>query len=88
MANPVYKPTVADLQWARNLVAVCRDGAIIKYPKTSMIYRVDHKDRTLTLQNVDQLLSFPSFVIHYQTIDVFREIGYTVYPPKDEEHTA
>jgi hypothetical protein len=85
---PVYTPTAVDLQWARQMITLLAEGATLVYPATQMIYCVSHKNKTLILQNPNQLLIFPSFVIHYQTIDVFMQIGYTVLPPKEEEQAA
>ncbi|MBO0887462.1 hypothetical protein J2P12_00015 [Candidatus Bathyarchaeota archaeon] len=80
---PYYQPTQTDIDWARSMMTMLSDGGTLAYPATRLIYRIDHKKKTLTLANPDQLFHFPSFVIHYQTIDVFHQIGYTVLPPKE-----
>lgn len=79
-----YTPTALDLAWARQMVHMLGEGGILAYPSTRVIYSVSHEHKTITLQNPDALLDFNSFVIHYQTIDVFDAIGYRVLPPKDE----
>lgn len=84
MSKPSYTPTPTDLQWAKQTMSMIAEGGVLAYPATKVIYTVSHKNKTLTLQNPEQLFSFPSFVIHYQTIDVFKEIGYTALPPKEE----
>jgi len=73
-----YKPTEVDLAWARNVLAIVKDGGALAYPSTKVIYNLDHKNKKLTLQNPEQLEEFPSFVIHQQTIEVFKVLGYSV----------
>jgi hypothetical protein len=85
MKQPSYTPTPTDIAWAEGVMNQIAEGGVFAFPSTKVIYAVSHKNKTLTLQNPEQLQSFPSFVIHYQTIDVFKEIGYTALPPKEKE---
>jgi hypothetical protein len=75
-----YVPRPTDIYWAKSMMAMIKDNGILAYPATKVIYTVDHRNKTLTLRNPEQLLEFPSFVIHQQTQAVFQEIGYTVEP--------
>jgi hypothetical protein len=73
-----YKPTEVDLEWARNMLDLVKDGGLLIYPATMVQYRLDHKNKKMTLENPEQLDEFPSFVIHQQTIEVFKVLGYAV----------
>lgn len=73
-----YIPTDVDIQWAGNTVAVIKDGGVLAYPATKMVYKVDHTNKKLILQNVSQLDNYDSAVIHAQSKIVFAEVGYTV----------
>jgi len=76
--KPLYKPTQADIDWAKRMVDGTRSG-VLAFPSAQLTYTVDHADKTLTLQNPERLVShFDSFVTHQQTKIVFAQIGYTV----------
>lgn len=81
---PTYKARAIDLAWARNVVNMLSDGGVIGYPSTELIYRINKKAKELVLTNPEKLFHLPSFITHYQTIDVFKQIGYTVLPGKEE----
>jgi hypothetical protein len=74
----LYKPREVDLAWAKNVLAVLEDGGTLAYPATKMIYRVDHYNKQLILLNPEQLTDFDSFVIHQQSIAVFKALDYEV----------
>lgn len=73
-----YTPRDVDIAWARRMMRLIRDGGILSYPSTGLVYRVDHAAKTLTLLNPDMLMHFESFVVHEQTKTVFDLIGYEV----------
>jgi hypothetical protein len=73
-----YKPRPVDLAWAKNALSIIKDGGTLAYPETQMIYRVDHSNKQLVLQNPEQLMVFASFVIHQQSIAVFKALDYEV----------
>ena len=74
----MYSPTQVDVEWTRSAISMITDGGMLVFPTANLHYKVDHKNKALTLTNVDQLLIFDSFVVHLQTIATFRLIGYTV----------
>lgn len=82
-AERICHPTETDLQWARQMVTRLKHGGTMMFPDTGLIYQIDRNIHTVTLQNVEQLYSFPSFIVHLQTIEAFRRIGYIVNERED-----
>ena len=71
-----YKPNSVDIQWAKNMLSVVKNGGKWVAPATNLVYVVDHTNKQLILENPGQLAaSFESFVLHMQTIQVFNAIG-------------
>lgn len=73
-----YNPTEDDKGWAQSAVNTLNSGGILAMPQAGLLYRIDHKRKTLTLENFEQLNYFDAFVMHLQTIASFAQIGYTV----------
>jgi hypothetical protein len=73
-----YQPTEVDLRWASETLRVIQDGGAIVFPSTSIVYRVNHADRRLTLVNPEVLHDDDSLATHRRSVDVFAAVGYTV----------
>jgi hypothetical protein len=77
--NVPYQPRPIDVAWARGVIAMIADGGVLAYPATQMIYRFDHRNKRMILQNPEQLAAeYHSYEIHQQTIEVFKVLGYSV----------
>lgn len=74
----LYDPTEADITWAKRTMQLMNQGGVLAMPDSGLIYRVDHHQKKMMLQNPDQLLIFESYVTHVQTVLVFAQIGYEV----------
>ena len=75
-----YIPNEVDKLWARKMVDAIRNGGILAYPATELIYRLDQTAQILTLTNPEQLEFQIPNEIHERTKVVFREIGWEVTP--------
>ena len=73
-----YQPNSIDLAWAQRMIALIKDGGILAYPSTRVIYKLDRSNRRLVLQNPEQLRERDSKEIHEQTKDVFSVLGWKV----------
>lgn len=73
-----YVPAPDDLAWARTIAGATREGGIIAFPATHLIYRISHSYQTLTLLNPEILSHKESAVLHRRTITVFAAIDYLV----------
>ena len=81
MKSPRYCPTPEDIRGAMQMINMLAEGGTLTFPNSILIYSVSHKTHTLKLMNPEAtLLSFEAFVKHIQTIWVWEEIGYTVWP--------
>lgn len=72
-----YVPKPVDKEWMRGMLAIIKDGGILAYPSTGLVYHVDHQDKSLML--VDESLStasLDSYVVHQRTIAVLQAIGW------------
>jgi len=78
-----YTPTEEDLDWARNAVALVANGGILAFASARLHYRVNQKERVMTLGNPEMLFFLDSFITHIQTIDTFAAIGWRVEPGRD-----
>ena len=68
-----YIPTKIDIEWAKQVVANIYDGKIIGFPSSDLFYRVNHKDKTMSL-----ISGNAADEIHLRTIVVFGKIGDSV----------
>lgn len=82
--TPEYHPTAIDLAWAKAMIGMVKEGGLLIYPSTGLVYKLFHKKKEMVLRNPEMLLIFESFVIHFQTIDVFKALGWKVKPGKEE----
>lgn len=73
-----YEPTNEDLHWAATMMAVLNNGALLVYPNCGLVYRVEHTNKVLTLENPILLLNKKILKIHKKTIATFQHIGYSV----------
>lgn len=46
-----WTPTHDDLLWLAHMLELLREGGLLVYPATGLMYKVSHKNKTLTLQN-------------------------------------
>lgn len=64
-----YEPTAIDIHWARNMLAMLKDGGVMVFPATRETYRVNHRTKTVTLISAqDETFD--------KTLEVFRRVGY------------
>lgn len=82
MAFDNYIPRPEDIIWAMRIISLIRDGGTLAFPTTRLMYLVDHKARTLTLQNpwvlYDETDHFYNATVHRRAIATFLEIEYQV----------
>jgi hypothetical protein len=71
-----YIPTLNDIGWARYTLNLVADGGMIVMPSTMMVYRVSHKEGTLTLTTAPDNLDNRD--LHHKTHFVFAAVGYKV----------
>jgi hypothetical protein len=80
-----YKPTKVDIDWLKNALSLLRDGGGLGYPRSGLVYTVDHTRKTLTLTfpRLEQAQdNFGSWLDHEATIEVAKVLGYKVLPEK------
>ena len=72
-----YQPSPSDIAWTENVLRIIRDGGVWGIPGTGQVYKVDHKEKTLTLimdpgtPEADEL--------HLKIIAVAKAMGWKVY---------
>ena len=71
---PAYTPTEADLAWVTITLRLLNDGGIWICPGTTQLYRVSHKDKTMSL--ISSPRSDPDFT--EKTRATFAAVGYTI----------
>lgn len=81
--SPNWKPTPDILAWFRNFLRIMNEGSIWTAPGSQHIYKISHKNKTLTLTHGD-----PNDPKHWHDKNkkTLAELGYTVLdkePPKD-----
>jgi hypothetical protein len=79
--TPEYKPNPEDIAWANKMLRLVKNGGVLGYPDTKLIYRIDHDAKTLTLLDSSVLYDEDgehATTVHRRTITVFREVGYQV----------
>jgi len=74
----MYTPRDQDILWAKWVLSMLREDALLIYPATNLHYRISHKAKMLVLENLDQLLLPDSLVVHLRTVAVFGALGYKV----------
>lgn len=82
-----YVPRPDDILWAIQMLTLVAHEGILSFPTTKLIYRVNHKEKILTLLNPEILGDEDegeySTVVHRRTIATFREVGYFVGVQED-----
>jgi hypothetical protein len=77
-----YKPTEADLDWGRQMLAGIPEDGFIAFPVREtprLMYYVNHKTKVLTLANPEVLSArYCYFEWQMKTIEVFKALGYEV----------
>lgn len=73
-----YEPNAGDLIWAWTIVNTMKEGGVLAFPLTLLIYQFHKHDKTLTLINPEILQDPESAEVHRRTIQVFSRIGYMV----------
>ena len=73
-----YQPDEDDIMWARRILNTVKDGGILVFPTTKLIYLINHREKTLLLENPHILADEFSASVHRRSIKVFRLIGYMV----------
>lgn len=52
-----YQPRTIDLEFARELVRITKNGGHWGAPTSGLVYRIDHDQKTLTLRNPERLVN-------------------------------
>jgi hypothetical protein len=65
------------------MMEMIKDGGVMVYPNTRLVYLVDHTCKKLTLQNPEELLDVFTDMTHERTRQVFLAIGYAVTEKTD-----
>lgn len=73
-----YEPTFIDVMWAADMIGLIRDGGLLVFPSTQLMYQLRHPEKKLELLNVDKLEEFSD--LHERTRSVFRVLGWSVVP--------
>lgn len=73
-----FEPTKEHIEWARDMIANIKQGGILHYPTSDLIYVLYHNQRKLVLLNPGQLLYADSLILHFRTVETFGRLGWTV----------
>lgn len=96
----MYQPTEQDLNWARWLLSMVRDGGSHTFPPTGQRYNFSHANKQILWVNPDhEDLHNPQPMqepwanrreTHWRTQTVFWALGYTVLPivPSEENEES
>jgi hypothetical protein len=71
-----YKPTEIDIEWLKTVTGMIKNGGMLAYPSTQLVYRVWHQKHELELVNPSILLSRDSHETHLRTINVLKVMGW------------
>lgn len=74
-----WRPSLGDILWLSQTVQMLKDGGILLFPTSRLMYRVDNRRQTLTLLN-PQVLSEDehSRETHARTKRLLPFLGYTM----------
>jgi hypothetical protein len=64
--------------WAREMLGRVPDGEKVVLPASTLQYVVDHRQKLLTLDNVEELLDGDAFRAYIRGIMIFATAGYRV----------
>lgn len=45
----MFKPTPADIEWQKRMIAILNNGGVWAVPRCGTIYQVDHDKKTMTI---------------------------------------
>lgn len=76
-----YEPKEEDLAWARNVIALCRDGGVVG--TSDGTYRVDKTNKVFRLTSPKLEDNFETFVMHHRHHYVWKALGWIVEPVID-----
>jgi hypothetical protein len=74
--NSDYQPTPIDVDWLKTMTGMLKEGGILAYPATSLVYKVWHKRKELELLNPQVLLSRDAHETHLRTVSVLKVMGW------------
>lgn len=75
----MYIPTQEEVDWTLGMLLEVEDGGLLVMPRIGLVYKVDHENKTLTLQN-KMLLAVPdALVLHLQTKEVLNVLHYEIF---------
>lgn len=82
MTFDTYAPKPEDIVWALRIVAGTPDGNALPFPTTRLVYRINHRTRTITLQNpavlFDETDGFYNAHAHHRITETFKVIHFRV----------
>lgn len=81
MSTMTYIPRARDIDWARKVLHLIKDGGILEYggdPKGGCQYILDRKNKTLRMSNPEILVDPFHKRMHERGILVFKQIGWQV----------
>lgn len=73
-----YVPDFSDLIWAQRKIANTRDGGVIAYPNSKLLYRVDKTRRVWKLLNPEILIDLTANELNEATKSVLAFINWEV----------
>lgn len=75
-----YTPSLIDITWARMMVNTIREGGIMIFPATLLVYQLHQELKVLELIN-PLILNIPdNALLHGRSHKVFESIGWKVVP--------
>ena len=70
-----YQPKSIDIDFAKSVIKIVKDGGIWVVPASGLAYELNKQKKTLTLTN---RANGSNYTVHLCNIEVFRAVGYTV----------
>ena len=76
--NRFYTPNEIDIEWAKTVLRIIKNDGIVQFPSSGLVYQINHDKKTLTLRNPEILMETGAFITHLKTVEVFKDVEYTV----------
>lgn len=73
-----YEATTEDLNWAKGVIAILKDGGVITMPGCGNTYQLDKEKQVMTLLSMMDPTDPDAIMTHRRTQIVFKEIGWKV----------
>jgi hypothetical protein len=73
MSHSAYEPTPVDINWLRNVLQSMADGGRLGYPRSELIFRIDHSTKTMVLVHGDVRESD-----YEATVETAKQLGWSV----------